>query len=87
MYERDRFGYKAGVVIGLLEILKSLLSGYHPAFALPMVGPLLLWYLFEEILLPKYIATSKNVYKKVRSYYVCISVFMMYPPFYLLGSG
>ena len=81
VYERDRFGYKAGVVIGLLEILKSLLSGYHPAFALPMVGPLLLWYLFEEILLPKYIANSKNVYKKVRSYYVCISVFMMYLSF------
>ena len=81
VYERDRFGYKAGVAIGLLEILKSLLSGYHFAFALPMVGPLLLWYLFEEILLPKYIATSKNVYKKVRSYYVCISVFMMYLSF------
>jgi len=78
-YLRDRFGYSVSATLAMIEIARVFVDGYPMVFALPMVGPLLCYYIFETILLEKYF--TKELMRKHRATYLCVTVFVWYMMF------
>eukprot|EP00943_MAST-04B_sp_MAST-4B-sp1_P003913 g3913.t1 len=75
-YERDRFGYSASFFIGTLEIVRVYFDGYPLVFAVPMLGPLMFFFVFEKYLLPKF--ATKEIYGRYRSSYITVTIFIFY---------
>ena len=69
LYARDQFGARSAVILCLLGMLKTILEGYHPVYILPLVGPVIVWYLCWQVFLPRY-AKDVEKYKKIRSGFI-----------------
>ena len=49
LYARDQFGSRTAIIFVLLGMLRTMLEGYHPVYILPLVGPLIVWYLCWKV--------------------------------------
>ena len=80
LYARDQFGCRTAVMLCLLGMLRTILEGYHPIYILPLVGPIIVWYLCWQVFLSRYANDAKK-YKKIRSAFICAYTFFTYLAF------
>ena len=74
LYARDQFGSTTAAILMVLGMLRTMLEGYHPVYILPLVGPLIVWYLSWKVFAPRYAQDVKK-YKKIRSGFICCTPF------------
>ena len=80
LYARDQFGCRTAVMLCLLGMLRTILEGYHPIYILPLVGPIIVWYLCWQVFLSRYANDAKK-YKKIRSAFICAYTIFTYLAF------
>ena len=80
LYARDQFGARSAVILCLLGMLKTILEGYHPVYILPLVGPVIVWYLCWKVFAGRY-AKDVEKYKKIRSGFICAYTILTYLTF------
>ncbi len=79
-YMRDRFANSGMVFMGINEMLRTYFDGHPIVLMLPMIGPLICYYLLEHIVLEKYF--TRETLKQYRVKYNTITVFIWYLTFF-----
>merc|ERR1711991_397938 len=80
LYARDQFGSTTWAILMVLGMLRTMLEGYHPVYIVPLVGPLIVWYLSWKVFAARYAQDVKK-YKKIRSGFICVYTILTYLTF------
>ena len=80
LYARDQFGSTTAAILMVLGMLRTMLEGYHPVYIVPLVGPLIVWYLSWKVFAARYAQDVKK-YKKIRSGFICVYTILTYLTF------